>query len=91
MNGFATQAAFSLYIRSIYGYILVSFFGGEIMNKAQRRAHVEAPCRECGSRVIPTWKDERAADSGQPDWRVSARQCSRRGCVLDDSLNWRES
>lgn len=61
------------------------------MNKAQRRAHVEVPCRECGSRVIPIWKDERTADSSQPDWRVSARQCSRRGCVLDDSLNWRES
>lgn len=60
------------------------------MNKAQRRAHVEPPCRECGSRVIPIWKDERSATSRQPDWRVSARQCSRQACGLNDIQNWRE-
>lgn len=52
------------------------------MNKAQRRAHVEPPCPECGSRVIPIWKDERSVASKQPDWRVRARQCSDQECAL---------
>ena len=61
------------------------------MNKEQRRAPVERSCRECGARVDPVWKDERPAATSQPGWRVIARECSRQGCVLKDSRNWRES
>lgn len=60
------------------------------MNKAQRRAHIEPACHKCGSRVIPIWKDARSPDANQPDWRVSARQCSRQGCSADDALDWPE-
>jgi phage terminase large subunit GpA-like protein len=58
------------------------------MNKAQRRAHVEPPCPECGSRVIPTWKDERSPADAQPDWHISARQCSSENCALNEARNW---
>ncbi len=58
------------------------------MNKAQRRAHMEPPCPACGSRVVPTWKDERPRLALQPDWRVSDRQCSSQECRLNDAQNW---
>lgn len=58
------------------------------MNKAQRRAHTEPPCPACGSRVVPTWKDERSVSDRQPDWQVSARQCSSLDCGRNDPGNW---
>ena len=58
------------------------------MNKAQRRAHMEPPCPACGSRVVPIWKDERSLPARQPDWQVSARQCSSQGCSMNDAENW---
>jgi len=58
------------------------------MNKAQRRAHVEPPCPACGSRVVPTWKDQRAPTARQPDWQVGDRQCSRLSCRLNNPQNW---
>lgn len=66
-------------------------FLGEHMNKAQRRAHVESPCPQCGARVIPIWKDERSAADDQPDWHVSARQCSSRICTLNNAHNWQSA
>jgi phage terminase large subunit GpA-like protein len=58
------------------------------MNKAQRRAHMEPPCPACGERVVPTWKDERPRTERQPDWQVSARQCSSLSCELNDPQQW---
>jgi len=58
------------------------------MNKAQRRAHMEPPCPACGSRVVPIWKDQRPLSARQPDWQVSARQCSSQACRMNDPENW---
>lgn len=49
---------------------------------------MELPCPECGSRVVPTWKDERALADTQPKWQVSARQCSSLRCRRNDPQNW---
>jgi len=57
------------------------------MNKVQRRAHVEPPCPDCGSRVVPIWSDTRDRSEAQPDWRVVARECSNQRCPRRNHVN----